>query len=37
VGADHVRISYANSQPNLRKALERIEKVVSKSPAPAAA
>jgi aspartate/methionine/tyrosine aminotransferase len=37
VGADHVRISYANSQPNLRKALERIEKIVSKSPAPAAA
>ena len=37
VGADHVRISYANSQPNLRKALERIEKVVTKTPAPAAA
>ncbi len=37
VGADHVRISYANSQPNLSKALERIAEVVSKTPAPASA
>src|SRR6187551_1692873 len=30
---DHIRISYANSQPNLRRALERIEEVVAKTPA----
>ena len=30
---DHIRISYANSQPNLRRALERFEEVVSKVPA----
>jgi aspartate aminotransferase len=30
---DYIRISYANSQPNLRKALERFEEVVSKTPA----
>jgi aspartate/methionine/tyrosine aminotransferase len=24
-GADHLRLSYANSQANLRRALERIE------------
>jgi len=34
---DHIRISYANSQENLRRALERIEEVVSKSPATARA
>ena len=33
---DHIRISYANSQANLRRALERIEEVVSKTPVPAA-
>jgi aspartate aminotransferase len=32
---DHIRISYANSQPNLRKALERIEELVSRTPAAA--
>jgi aspartate/methionine/tyrosine aminotransferase len=37
VGADHIRISYANSQANLRRALERIEEVVSKAPTPAPA
>src|SRR5688572_13779623 len=37
VGADHIRISYANSQANLRRALERIEEVVSKAPAAAPA
>ena len=37
VGADHIRISYANSQANLRRALERIEEVVSKAPTPARA
>jgi aspartate aminotransferase len=30
---DHIRISYANSQANLRRALERIEEVVAKTPA----
>ncbi len=30
---DHIRISYANSQPNLRRALERFEELVSKVPA----
>jgi aspartate aminotransferase len=34
---DHIRISYANSQPNLRRALERFEEVVSKTPAAASA
>jgi aspartate/methionine/tyrosine aminotransferase len=33
----HIRISYANSQENLRAALERIEEVVSKVPAGASA
>jgi aspartate/methionine/tyrosine aminotransferase len=33
----HIRISYANSQDNLRRALERIEEVVSKVPAGASA
>jgi aspartate/methionine/tyrosine aminotransferase len=32
---DHIRISYANSQPNLRRALERFEELVSKVPTPA--
>jgi aspartate/methionine/tyrosine aminotransferase len=32
VGADHIRISYANSQDNLRLALERIADVVAKTP-----
>jgi aspartate/methionine/tyrosine aminotransferase len=30
---DHIRISYANSQTNLRRALERIEEVVARTPA----
>ncbi|MEX2546557.1 MAG: pyridoxal phosphate-dependent aminotransferase [Chloroflexota bacterium] len=30
---DNIRISYANSQPNLRRALERFEELVSKVPA----
>jgi aspartate aminotransferase len=30
---DHIRISYANSQANLRRALGRIEEVVAKTPA----
>ncbi|HWH24400.1 MAG TPA: pyridoxal phosphate-dependent aminotransferase [Candidatus Limnocylindria bacterium] len=34
---DHVRISYANSQANLRRALERIEEVVAGLPAAAPA
>jgi aspartate/methionine/tyrosine aminotransferase len=34
---DHIRISYANSQPNLRRALERFEELVSKVPAGAPA
>jgi aspartate aminotransferase len=37
VSPDHIRISYANSQPNLRRALERFEEVVSKTPAAASA
>jgi len=37
VGKDHIRISYANSQSNLKLALERIEEVVSKTPAGATA
>jgi aspartate/methionine/tyrosine aminotransferase len=37
VGADHIRISYANSRENLKLALERIEEVVSKTPAGATA
>jgi aspartate/methionine/tyrosine aminotransferase len=32
---DHIRISYANSQANLRKALERIEEFVSRAAEPA--
>jgi aspartate/methionine/tyrosine aminotransferase len=32
---DHIRISYANSQANLRRALERFEELVSKVPTPA--
>ena len=36
-GKDHIRISYANSQANLKLALERIEEVVSKTPAGAPA
>ena len=37
VGKDHIRISYANSQANLKLALERIQEVVSKTPAGAPA
>ncbi|CAN5862520.1 pyridoxal phosphate-dependent aminotransferase [soil metagenome] len=37
VGRDHLRISYANSQENLRKALERIGEVVAGLPAGASA
>jgi aspartate/methionine/tyrosine aminotransferase len=37
VSPDHIRISYANSQENLRRALQRIEEVVSKVPAGAPA
>ncbi|HUG48140.1 MAG TPA: pyridoxal phosphate-dependent aminotransferase [Candidatus Limnocylindria bacterium] len=37
VGRDHVRISYANSQENLGKAMERISDVVAALPAPAPA
>jgi aspartate aminotransferase len=33
VARDHVRISYANSQENLRRALERMAELVSKLPA----
>ena len=33
VSPNNIRISYANSQPNLRSALERFEEVVSKTPA----
>jgi aspartate/methionine/tyrosine aminotransferase len=32
VGVDHVRVSYANSQANLRRALERMAEVLSKTP-----
>ena len=32
VGADHIRISYANSRDNLKLALERIGEVVAKLP-----
>jgi aspartate aminotransferase len=35
VGADHVRISYANSRENLRRALDRIGNLVSSAAAPA--
>jgi hypothetical protein len=35
VSPDNIRISYANSQANLRRALERIEEVVTKTPAAA--
>ncbi|HEY5488667.1 MAG TPA: pyridoxal phosphate-dependent aminotransferase [Candidatus Limnocylindrales bacterium] len=37
VGKDHIRISYANSQANLKLALERIGEVVAKTPAGAPA
>ena len=37
VGKDHIRISYANSQANLKLALERIAEVVAKAPAGAPA
>jgi aspartate/methionine/tyrosine aminotransferase len=37
VGKDHVRISYANSQENLREALERIDRFVRALPGVAAA
>jgi aspartate aminotransferase len=37
VGRDHLRISYANSQENLSRALERIEEVVAGLPAAAGA
>jgi aspartate/methionine/tyrosine aminotransferase len=37
VGADHIRISYANSRENLTLALERIAEVVAKIPAGALA
>jgi aspartate/methionine/tyrosine aminotransferase len=37
VGADHIRISYANSRENLKLALERIETTVAKAPTPAGA
>jgi aspartate/methionine/tyrosine aminotransferase len=37
VGAEHIRISYANSRENLQLALERIAEVVAKSPAAATA
>jgi aspartate aminotransferase len=33
VGVDHVRVSYANSQANLRRALERMAEVLAKTPA----
>jgi aspartate/methionine/tyrosine aminotransferase len=32
VGVDHVRVSYANSQANLRRALERMADVLAKTP-----
>jgi aspartate/methionine/tyrosine aminotransferase len=35
-GVDHVRISYANSQDNLREALRRIEGVLAAAGAAAA-
>jgi aspartate aminotransferase len=35
VATEHVRISYANSQENLRRALERIGEMVARLPAPA--
>ena len=37
VGADHIRISYANSRENLKLALERIAEVVANTPAGAPA
>jgi aspartate/methionine/tyrosine aminotransferase len=37
VGKDHIRISYANSQDNLKLALERIADVVAKTPVGATA
>jgi aspartate/methionine/tyrosine aminotransferase len=35
VSPNNIRISYANSQTNLRRALERFEELVSKVPTPA--
>jgi aspartate/methionine/tyrosine aminotransferase len=35
VGKDHIRISYANSQANLRRALDRFGELVAKLPTPA--
>ncbi len=32
VGVDHVRVSYANSQENLRRALERMADVLAAAP-----
>ena len=32
VGVDHVRVSYANSQENLRRALERMADVLAATP-----
>jgi aspartate/methionine/tyrosine aminotransferase len=32
VGVDHVRVSYANSQANLRRALDRMAEVLAKTP-----
>ena len=37
VGADHIRISYANSQPNLRDAIDRIDRFVRALPSVATA
>ena len=37
VGKDHIRISYANSQDNLKLALERIAETVAKVPTAAPA
>ncbi len=32
VGVDHVRVSYANSQANLRRALDRMADVLAAAP-----
>ena len=37
VGKDHIRISYANSQDNLKLALERIAETVAQVPTAATA
>ena len=37
VSPNHIRISYANSQDNLKLALQRIEEVVARTPAGATA